>query len=94
MQPGRQLRESKGNPDDEWTWGNDTPVWMKPRRTVYFIYRQALGGGLEYLNDKRGRLRTWKSQETVKEALAKLLKKATHDQMSAYVSLSSTSHVH
>jgi hypothetical protein len=56
----------------DWTWGNDTPVWLTPRRTVYFIYRRAEGGGTEYLRDKRGRLRIWRSPEAVKAALARL----------------------
>jgi hypothetical protein len=62
---------------NEWTWGNDTPVWMSPRRTVYFIYRRAEGGGTEYLQDKRGigngpNIRFWKSAAAVKKALAKV----------------------
>ena len=55
----------------EWTWGNDTPVWLKPRRTVYFIFRR-IDGNTEYLRDKRGRVRTWRSQEAVKKALNQL----------------------
>ena len=54
-----------------WTWGNDTPVWRKPRRTVYFIFRRVCGN-VEYLRDKRGRLRTWRSQAAVKKALQNL----------------------
>jgi len=57
---------------NEWTWGNDTPVWMNPRRTVYFIYRRAEGGGTEYLRDMRGNIRFWKSAAAVKKALAKV----------------------
>jgi hypothetical protein len=56
----------------DWEWGNDTPVWLKPRRTVYFIYRLQEGGNREYLRDKRGHLRTWRSQEAVEVALRKL----------------------
>ena len=55
----------------EWTWGNDSPVWLKPRRTVYFIFRR-IDGTTEYLRDKRGRVRMWRSQEAVKKALNQL----------------------
>jgi hypothetical protein len=55
----------------EWTWGNDTPLWLKPRRTVYFIFRR-IQGNTEYLRDKRGRMRMWRSQEAVKKALNQL----------------------
>lgn len=58
----------------EWTWGNDTPVWMSPRRTVYFIFRR-IDGKAEFLTDKRGRMRRWYSQEAVKTALANLTRK-------------------
>ena len=60
-------------PPEPWEWGNDTPVWLKPRRTIYFIYRRN-NGDTVYLNDKRGRLRQWRSADTVKKALARLLK--------------------
>jgi hypothetical protein len=56
----------------EWTWGNDTPEWMKPCRTVYFIYRRTEDGGTEYLRDKRSNIRFWKSAGAVKKALAKV----------------------
>ena len=52
----------------EWTWGNDTPPWLKPRRTVYFIFRR-IQGNVEFLGDKHGRMRRWRSQEAVKKAL-------------------------
>lgn len=52
----------------QWEWGNDTPG----RRTIYFIYRRMPNGETEYLNDKRGRLRQWKSQEAVKRALRRV----------------------
>ena len=55
----------------EWTWGNDTPLWLKPRRTVYFIFRR-IDGNTEYLRDKRGRVRMWRSQMAVKKALNQL----------------------
>jgi hypothetical protein len=55
----------------EWTWGNDAPPWLKPRRTVYFIFRR-IQGNIEYLRDKRGRVRMWRSQKAVKKALNQL----------------------
>lgn len=58
-----------------WTWGNDTPVWLTPRRTVYFIFRRPSYGGTEFLRSKSGRLRTWRSQEAVRAALRKLTRK-------------------
>ena len=58
-------------PDTDWTWGNDTPCWLKPRRNICFIYR-IIHGKVEYLLDKRGRMRQWRSQEAVKKALKKL----------------------
>jgi hypothetical protein len=61
-------------PVSEWTWGNNTPVWLTPRRTVYFIYRRTADGGTEYLLDKRGRMRAWRSQQAVKAALKRLCK--------------------
>lgn len=60
----------------EWTWGNDTPAWRTPRRTVYFIYRRLPDGSDEFLEDRRGRMREWRSQEAVKRALRKLLRSA------------------
>lgn len=53
---------------ESWMWGNDTPVWMEPRRTVYFIYRRT-PQGVEYYRGKQGRVRTWRSAEAVKKAL-------------------------
>ncbi len=55
----------------DWTWGNDTPVWLTPRRTIYFIFRR-IDGKAEFLKDKRGRMRKWYSQNAVKAALANL----------------------
>jgi hypothetical protein len=52
----------------QWEWGNDTPN----RHTIYFIYRRMPNGETEYLNDKRGRLRQWRSQEAVKQALHRI----------------------
>jgi hypothetical protein len=57
---------------NEWTWGVDTPCWNKPRRTIYFIYRRKLDGSTEYLNDRAGRLREWRSRDSVKLALERL----------------------
>jgi hypothetical protein len=58
---------------NEWTYGNDSPVWLKPRRHVFFIYKVLDNGDREYLNDKRGRLRTWRTREAVIKALRKLV---------------------
>jgi hypothetical protein len=58
--------------DDDWTYGNDTPVWQKPRRTVWFVYRR-ISGGTEYLQDKRGRLRTFRTYAGALRALRKLI---------------------
>lgn len=37
----------------QWEWANDSPIWYKPRRTVYFLVRH-LRDRIEYRNDKRG----------------------------------------
>jgi hypothetical protein len=66
-----------------WTWGVDSPCWLKPRRTLFFIYRRLPNGDTEYLNDKRGRLRTWATQKEV-EAQLHLVLKHTHVGWSAY----------
>jgi hypothetical protein len=60
---------------NEWTWGNDTPVWLKPPRTIYFILRRT-HGKVEFLKDRRGLMRRWYSQKAVKAALANLTRKA------------------
>lgn len=59
-----------------WTWGNCMTHVGKPSRPrhIYFIYRRLENGDTEYLNDKRGRLRTWRSREAVIAALRKLVK--------------------
>jgi hypothetical protein len=53
----------------KWTWANDTPLWLQ--RTVYFIVRKSQSG-VEYLRDKRGRIRLWRSRKAVKKALRNL----------------------
>lgn len=50
---------------------DDSPVWMKPQKTVWFIIRQ-IGTEVRYLKSKAGRLRTWGSAEKAKIALGKL----------------------
>ena len=62
-------------PDNDWTWGNDSPVWLNPRRTIYFIFR-VLHGNVEYLRGKSGRMDNVPSQEAVKKALKKLNRSA------------------
>jgi hypothetical protein len=54
-----------------WRWAVDSPVWLKPRRTVYFLTRE-VEGRTEYLNNSIGRLHTWKTQEVVKKAEKKV----------------------
>jgi len=67
------IRESRG-----WQWGNDAVRRGKLTRKIYFIFRPYPNGmhGIdpmnEYLLDKAGRLRTWRTSEAVKGALAKL----------------------
>ena len=64
------LQHERNETMAEWTWGNDTPVWLTPRRTGYFIFRR-IDGKAEFLTDKRGRMRRCYSQNAVKAALAK-----------------------
>jgi len=55
--------------DMPWTVANDTPVWLKPRRTVYFLHRwkgvtdpsNLRGCEEEQFEDKAGRIRTWRT---------------------------------
>lgn len=58
---GRSVEE-KQKMQSQWQWANDTPVWLKPRRTLYFLVRRTKNG-TEYRNDKRGRLITYRSRE-------------------------------
>jgi hypothetical protein len=46
----------------EWEWANNSPVWMKPRRTVYFLIRY-VNDVMEYRNNKRGHLITYRTRE-------------------------------
>jgi len=55
----------------EWQVWNDTPIWLKPRRTVYFIARNDADGNREDYRDKAGRLRTWRTREA---AMVKCIK--------------------
>ncbi|MEK7105776.1 MAG: hypothetical protein AAB895_00275 [Patescibacteria group bacterium] len=50
---------------------NDTPVWKKDRKSVYFITRQ-VGLDIRYLKTKAGRLRTWTTREKAEAVLGKL----------------------
>lgn len=45
-----------------WEWANDSPVWLKPRRTVYFLIKR-VGGRVVYRGDKRGRVITYSTRE-------------------------------
>lgn len=54
-----------------WQVANDTPVWMRPRRTIYFLVRTGANGRMEYLRDKRGRLRTWQTRDAAAAAAAR-----------------------
>lgn len=65
---GRQMLK----PND-WRVVNDSPVWLKPRRTVYYLSR-TVNGKREDLEDKAGRLRTWRTREQAQAALSRLLK--------------------
>src|SRR3990172_7144393 len=44
-----------------WQVGNDSPVWLNPRRIVWFLYRYLPSGPREDFCDRAGRLRTFKS---------------------------------
>lgn len=52
-----------------WMVKNDTPVWMKPRRTVYFLAR---GNDGEQYEDCRGRVRNWRTLEQAQVACDRL----------------------
>lgn len=59
-------------PDDHpWRIANDSPVWLKPRRTIYFLTRRQ-NGRREELETESGRLRTWKAREAAEKALTQL----------------------
>lgn len=47
-----------------WEWAVDSPVWLKPRRTLYFLIRRSDShGAMEYRRDKIGRLITYRTRE-------------------------------
>lgn len=58
--------------NESWHIANDTPVWFKPRRTVWFIVRHHPTNGSEVLTDKAGRRRYFKERDAALRALAKL----------------------
>ncbi len=48
----------------QWQVGNDSPVWMKPRKHVHFLYRYPDGlgeqrGRREDFETPSGRLKSW-----------------------------------
>lgn len=45
-----------------WEWANDSPVWLNPRRTVYFLIKR-VGDQIVYREDKRGRVITYPTRE-------------------------------
>ena len=54
----------------DWQWANDSPVWLKPRRTVYFLVRHVgenhanwSDGKIEYRRNKRGALIAYNNRE-------------------------------
>ena len=49
--------------DKPWRWANDSPVWLKPRRTVYFLVRDGDDGRTEYRTNKRGHVITYRDRE-------------------------------
>ena len=51
---------------------NDTPVWLKPRRTLWFVLR-----GDTPINDKAGRLRTFKSAAEASAFMERLARAVT-----------------
>jgi hypothetical protein len=63
----------------DWRWGWDKVLRAERTRTIYYIYRPRPYGmfgitpRFEYLHDKTGKVRTWRTVETVKRALANLL---------------------
>lgn len=61
--------------DYDWQWAVDSPCWLKPRRTVYFILR-CHNGQLEYQETPTGRIREWKTREAVISVLKKLQKRS------------------
>ena len=48
--------------EPQWEYANDSPVWLKPRRTLYFLVRRT-DNGVEYRNNKRGNLITYRDRE-------------------------------
>ena len=58
-----------------WEYANDSPVWLRPRRTVYFVVRH-YDNEVEYRNDKRGRLITYRTREQAIAMVDKLNRRA------------------
>lgn len=54
--------------------GNDTPVWLKPRRTVYFVFSDPRT--VDIVKTANGRRRFFRSYEAA-EKLANKLNKAS-----------------
>jgi hypothetical protein len=52
---------------DDWQVCNDTPVWFKPRRTVYFIMRNG-----EIINKSNGHRRFFKTREAAERAMERM----------------------
>jgi hypothetical protein len=56
----------------DWQIGNDSPVWLKPRRHIYFLHRTNANGDKEYVETPTGKLRTWRTKEAAERFLFKL----------------------
>ncbi len=65
-----QLESNEWRAED-WHVGCDSPVWLKPRRTVYFVWRDA-GRGREVATSPTGRTRHFRSFEAAKRVCGKL----------------------
>jgi hypothetical protein len=60
-----------------WEVANDSPVWLKPRRTIYFLTR-CINGKREYLDDRLGRLRTWQTRAAADKVRKRLCLEEEH----------------
>jgi hypothetical protein len=56
---------------EAWEWANDSPIWLKPRRTVYFLIRHT-DGEVEYRRSKRNSVITYATREQATRMAEKL----------------------
>lgn len=55
-----------------WEWANDSPVWLSPRRAVYFLVRHHSNCSTEYRKNKRGHVITYRTREQAIRTMERL----------------------